>query len=341
MHRILLSPTAQPITYHNVQEVTADRHGLTFYRVPKAWLPRFPEKTAARAVQAAGVELRFCAATRHISLDVHTENNIGYSAAFALYHGYRNVGLATVPVPRYSGRVPLMDRQEDIDGVLDEPWRIICPYGALTAIKALYLSDGAELLPAPGRAVRWLAHGDSITQGAHALSPGMTYVNLVADELGWDAINMGFGGSAWGDAVIAEYIASRSDWDVLSLAIGTNTYSRDCGPAADGFALIYDRFLSIIREAHPIKPILCITPIWRRQDAQQVQNRFGDTPQAYREAISRVVQTRAEDDLNLALLDGLHLIGSDRGLTVDLVHPDAHGMAMLAGGITDALRELV
>jgi len=339
MHRVLLSPKGQPITYHNVQETAADRHGLTFYRVPKAWLPRFPEVTASRAIQAAGVELRFYAATRHISLDVRIENYPGYSAAFALYHGYRNAGLATLPVPRYSGKVLLMDRQEDIDGVLDEPWRIICPYGALTTIKTLYLSDSAELLPADGRTVRWLAHGDSITQGAHALSPGMTYVNLVADELGWDAINLGFGGSAWGDAVIAEYIAARSDWDVLSLAIGINTYSSATESAAD-FGTTYDRFLSILREVHPDKPVLCITPIWYREDAHEVQNRFGDTPQAYREAISRVVRRRAKDDPNLALLDGLSLIGTDRGLTVDRVHPDVHGTVRMAAGIADALRKM-
>lgn len=326
-----------PITWHNVEEIDDGRRGLTLQRMPREWRDRFPTQTAFRATQAAGVEIRFRAATRYLALDLSMVNHTAYRAAIALYHGYRAVGLVSLSATKHDGRVVLLDREADIDGVLDVPWRIICPYGARTIVKALHLSDGAEVFPASRRPVRWLAHGDSITQGAHAMSPAMTYVNLAADALGWDAINMGFGGSAWGDAVVAEYIASRQDWDVLSIAIGTNTYGGSKEPASD-LKRRYDEFLSIIRDSHPGKPILCVTPVWRKQDVPPEEaNVCGDTPRAYRRAIEDVVRGRQAEDARLALLDGLELIGGPRGLGVDLVHPDDHGMLMMAQGIAEAL----
>jgi lysophospholipase L1-like esterase len=338
---IPLSVDASPVEYHNVSEIEMGREGATLFRVPQAWRERFPEATAVRGTQAAGVEVRFRARTRYIALELATEHQMASGAAVALYHGARNVNLVGLATPSFCGTVTLMAREADLDGILDDPWRILCPYGAVTTVKALYLSDDAELmLPSPCP-VRWLAHGDSITQGAHALHPGFTYVNLAADALGWDAINMGFGGSAWGDAVVAEYLASRSDWDILSIAIGTNTYGGQ-KESAPNYGRRYARFVAIIREAHPHKPILCLSPLWRAQDGPpEVPNRFGDPPQAYRQVIHEVVAQRQRSDPHLALLDGLQVLGNDRGLTVDRVHPDPHGMLTIAQRLVPALRSMM
>jgi lysophospholipase L1-like esterase len=263
---------------------------------------------------------------------------MGYAPTVALYHGYRSVGLATLPALRWEGQITLMDRQDDIPDALDAPWRILCPYGAETTLKAFSLSDRAELLPLQTeRKVRWLAHGDSITQGAHALHPGLTYVHLVADELGWEGLNLGFGGSAWGDAAVAEYIAARRDWDILSIAIGTNSYGGSRESAA-AFGARYEEFLNIVRAAHPQEPILCLSPLWRRQDGPpETPNRLGDVPRAYREAVHQVVLRRNHRDPRLVLLDGVQLVASARGLTVDQLHPDAHGMIRIAQQVAPAL----
>jgi lysophospholipase L1-like esterase len=330
-----------PVAFHNVAEVETGREGATLLRVPRAWRERFPEATALRGTQAAGVEIRFCARTRTIALELTTEQQIASGSALALYHGKRHVNLVGLTTPHYFGTAVLLEREDEFEGILDEPWRILCPYGALTTVKALYLSDDAELAAPLGRPLRWLAHGDSITQGAHAVHPGFTYVNLVADALGWDAINMGFGGSAWGDAVVAEYLASREDWDVLSIAIGTNTFGGQKESAQD-YRQRYARFLAILREAHPRKPILCISPLWRGQDGPPaVPNRFGDTPQAYRQAIHEVVAGRQRTDPHLVFLDGLQVLGDDVGLTVDRVHPGPHGMVTIAQRIAPVLRRIV
>ena len=341
MRRILLGDNdAQSVAYHNVQELDRGRYGLTLQRVPASWRDRFPEATGWRATQAAGVELRFRAATSEIALDLRTVNHIPGGHSLALYHGFRAVALRTLSDLTFRGQLVLLDEQEKLPAAPDAPWRILCPYGARTIVKALYLSDDAELLPLSPRPVRWLAYGDSITQGARALSPGMTYVHLVADALGWDGLNLGFGGAAWGDAVVAEYIASRDDWDLLSIAIGTNTFGGSVESPAD-FRGRYDRFLDIIRESYPSKPILCITPIWRHEDGPpEVSNDCGQPPNAYRQVVAGVVERRCAGDSNLGLLDGLQILGDARGLGLDRVHPDDHGMWGIANGVSNALRSL-
>jgi hypothetical protein len=51
-----------------------------------------------------------------------------------------------------------------------------------------------------------------------------------------------------------------------------------------------------------------MTPILNRFDIKPEQNKNGDIPQAYRDAITRVIRQRQSSDRNLHLLDGLELI---------------------------------
>jgi len=338
MQRIDLTAPDAPVTWVNVVEFEHSRRGISPQRVHVAARDTFGEATAFRAPQAAGVEMRFSARTNQVSLELTSINSIGLGGGLALYHGKRLVGLQRLP-SRFKGRVMLYAVEAAPAGDPAGDWRILLPYGARVFLKALYVDDGITVRPGARRKVRWLAHGDSITQGARAQSPGATYVARVADALDWDAINLGFGGSAWGDAPVAEYLASRDDWDLLSIAIGTNTFRGERESAAD-FGQTYDRLLTMVRERHPDEPILCITPIWRGQDADGWRNRFGDTIQAYRDAIRHVLAERA-DDANLHLLDGLSLIGEDRGLVLDQVHPDDRGMAAIAEGIVEAWRAIL
>jgi len=329
----------QRVFYHNVAELEINAHGVIPRRVPAEWRQRFPPQTALHALMPAGIEIRFRAAVSAISLEVDVLDPANGELLVALYHGPRAVNLAALP-SEGRGKVRLLAQEELPDDVLDHPWRILLPYKGQVALRALILSDEAVLLPLTEYPVRWLAHGDSITQGAQALAPNWTYVHLVANELGWDALNLGFGGSAWGDEAVAEYIASREDWDLLTLAIGTNTFGSGRESAAD-YARTYDRFLEIVRKAHPYAPIICITPIWRHEDGPpEIPNAWGDTVRAYRQAIQEVVQSRQSGDPHLWLIDGLSLIPNGRGLTIDQVHPDAHGMQRIAQGLLALLRSL-
>ena len=51
-------------------------------------------------------------------------------------------------------------------------------------------------------------YGSSITQGGCVSRPGLAYPAIISNELSCDFVNLGFSGSAKGEEIMAEYIAS-------------------------------------------------------------------------------------------------------------------------------------
>ena len=168
----------------------------------------------------------------------------------------------------------------------------------------------------------------------------------VADKLGCVAINYGFGGTAWADNIVAQTIAARSDWDVLLIMLGTNSFA---GSDADGrpetaaqYAAKYHAFLATIRAAAPEKPILCVTPILNKADLDRGGNQNGERPELYREGITAVVRRRQSADANLYLADGLAMVNDPLFLLVtDRVHPNDAGMHRIAEGVAAALKPIL
>jgi lysophospholipase L1-like esterase len=167
-------------------------------------------------------------------------------------------------------------------------------------IAAIGVEKNAHILPpAPDAQPVVLSYGDSITHGYGVTIPRETYAWQACEIANCRSLNLGFGGSAWADTVVAEYIASRSDWNVLVLMLGTNSFG---GTAAgkpetlEQYEKKYDKFLATVRARYPNKPILCITPILSHGDIVGAKNRNGEPPQAYRDAIERVVQRRQKKE---------------------------------------------
>lgn len=189
-------------------------------------------------------------------------------------------------------------------------------------------------------------HGDSITHGHGATSPRETYVWQTCEMANCEALNLGFGGSAWTDIPVADYIATRNDWDVLVVMLGTNSFGGNDGAGKPEtlaqYRDKYDAFLSAIRAKHATQPILCITPILNHQDITQRKNKNGDLPQDYRRAMQQVVEQRRQKDHNLYFLDGLKLINDPLYLLViDQVHPNEGGSLKMAEGISAALKPIL
>ena len=107
----------------------------------------------------------------------------------------------------------------------------------------------------PGAGRRYLAYGSSITHGNNSLGATGTYAMRMARRLGVDLINLGFGGGAHCEPVLADYIAARDDWDFATLELGINMVT--WLDTAD-FAERVRTFVRTIAEAHPDKWIFCI-----------------------------------------------------------------------------------
>jgi lysophospholipase L1-like esterase len=344
----------------NVADWEQRKGGLQPVRVPKAWRDKWPVKTARRGMAAAGISVRFRTDSTKLVfrinfVDVPDTPPATPAAGWersrpSFFSHYRNgkyvasiAGLTHFErqdVTIYDHRD--LPNQAEIEVLLPFYYR-----NAEIVIHGIGIEPGARLLRAPpDLRTRVFFHGDSITQGHGVTSPRETYVRQVADRLNCVGINYGFGGTAWADNIVAQTIASRTDWDILAIMLGTNSFA---GADADGrpetakqYAQKYEAFLATIRAAAPKNPILCVTPILNRADLERGGNQNGERPELYREGITRVVRQRQSADSNLYLADGLQMVDDPLFLLVtDRVHPNDAGMHRIAEGVAAALKPLV
>ncbi len=167
-------------------------------------------------------------------------------------------------------------------------------------------------------------YGSSITQGGCASRPGNTYQAMISRRFNTDYVNLGFSGSAMGEEIMAEYIAS------LDMQIFVYDYDYN-SPTAETLKSTHEKMFKIIRSKKPNLPIIILSkPFMRYSDS--TNERFDIIKQTYDNAISN-------NDKNVYLIDGRHimdLIGEDSG-TVDDCHPNDLGFFCMAKKIGDII----
>ena len=172
-----------------------------------------------------------------------------------------------------------------------------------------------------------LYYGSSITQGGCASRPDTAYQNVIALWNNIDFLNLGFSGSARGEATMVEYLAG------IDCSLFVCDYDHNAPTLAHLEAThypLYERF----RAAHPDTPILLVT----RPDFY-----FERCDDRKREAIVRKTYSRARaaGDKNVHFLAGRSFFTEDRYLcTVDGAHPTDRGFYLMAKKIYRAMRKI-
>ncbi len=192
---------------------------------------------------------------------------------------------------------------------------------------------GGELAAPPAQP-RWLCYGDSIAEGWIASGPAFAWPAIAGRTFGLDTVNLGYAGSARGEIVSAEHIATP-DADVVSISHGTNCWTR-IQHSAGQMRENTRAFLEIVRAGHPGVPIVLCSPVIR-PDAEATPNSLGATLTDLRAVMEEVAQAQMDaGDTLLTLVPGGDVITAAH--LADGVHPGDAGHLVIAGVFGAAVR---
>ncbi|MFF2887066.1 SGNH/GDSL hydrolase family protein [Paenibacillus sp. NPDC057967] len=178
-----------------------------------------------------------------------------------------------------------------------------------------------------------IIYGTSITQGGCASRPGMAYTNILSRMIPVEFVNLGFSGNGKGEPELAHIMSEIDDPALFILDYEGNTGD------ADNIARTLPAFIQILRERHPVVPILVVSRISTAEDQFYRKRReLNDRRRLIQ--IENVEQRRIEGDRNIHFVDGLKLLGDDfvNDCTVDGTHPTDLGFLRMAQSLAPIIK---
>ena len=311
------------LTWEGAIDVVHTAGGTRPWRMPSHEIGLWHPELVIRASMPAGVRIRFATDTRTIvgtvaadaessPIDVLCDGHLVASIPVAGQPGFRVDGLPT-------GRKVV------------ELW---LPQFGPFAITGLEVDASANVESAPDARPRWVTYGSSITQCRAAPSPTTTWPAIVSRRAGLNLTCLGYGGQCHLDIGVARLMRSLPA-SFVSICAGINIYgAASLGPRT--FAAALTGFVQVVREGHPVTPLVIASPIWGVHRETEA-NAVGFTLPTMRQAVAEAVEAlRAHGDRHVHYVDGLDLFGpSDAHLLPDDLHPNGAGYALLAERFVD------
>jgi lysophospholipase L1-like esterase len=289
---------------------------------------RLPADIAAAARVPAAVSLSVSGPADAIELSYTAAQLAGgmrgpsYGTTFTAYVAGGDCPAAEVPAHPGAGTVRLP--------VGPGPTTVYLPEGMAPTVTAV-AGVGAAIASGPAQP-RWLAYGDSITEGWGASTPGRSWLATAARCLGLEAVNFGYAGSGRGELVVAEAMTAVPA-DVITLAFGTNCWGM-IAFSEDLLEATVRAFVATVRAGHPRTPVILVSPVVR-PDAETTPNRLGATLAGLRAAYERAALSLGASDPSITLVRGRELVEADQ--LADGIHPDDAGHAALAAAVGTAV----
>jgi len=293
--------------------------------------PRLPVDTWEAATIPVGVRLELVGDADVIEIAYRTETEdlgqrgSGAGCTFALLRGESTIAEEPAVLGEGVVRLPFGYASPE------QPATIHLPEGMRPTIVSV-TAVGGIIEPGPTQ-LRWLAYGDSVTEGWVASGPAHSWAAITGRQVGVNVVNMGYAGGGRGEIASAVQLAELQA-DVITVAFGTSCWNRTPCSAAM-LAEITRSFLEVVRVGHPDCPVLVVSPLLR-PGAENTSNRLGATLGDLRAAQEAVVTELARADKSLVLIRGTALIGTEL-LAADGIHPNDQGHRRIAEVMTERL----
>ena len=196
-------------------------------------------------------------------------------------------------------------------------------------LKSLSFDKNSSLRPFIDDRPKWITYGSSITHCKTAEKPSLTWPSIVAREHALNLTCLGYAGNCHLEPMIAMMIRDTPA-DFISLKLGINVHNH-ASMSDRTFIPSVIGFIKVIREKHPLIPIVVISPIFS-SPREYSDNAVGLNLQIMRVQIQSCVdKLKTLGDLNLHYVDGLDIFGAEYAhLLPDDLHPNVEGYNMLA-----------
>ncbi len=175
-------------------------------------------------------------------------------------------------------------------------------------------------------------YGTSITQGGCASRAGMAYPSVLARMLDHETVNLGFSGNGQLDYEVAEAMAGMK----------ASCFVIDCLPNVNAEIVNekYAKFVDIIREKHPVIPIVMVENILYPH--MYFDRNVYKTITDKNEALARVFrEQKKRGDKNVYYVKADKLIGKTQEATVDGVHLTDLGFLIMAENLYPHIRKRI
>lgn len=304
---------------------------------------RLPEEVRAKinldpylSRRTPGVRIRFKTDSEQIYVkivfeDIHPDAGMSVMAAqsAAVYKGEVNsaVFMGIVRPENYSQKE--FEKTFEKEKILEDI-TVYLPRNEHIAEVTVGIDDGAVLEEATpyrdGKPI--LFYGSSITEGACASLPVLSYTALVCRWLNSDYYNFGFSGSAKGEIEMADYI-NTIDKSVFVMDYDHNS------PTAETLKATHEPFFLRIREHDPILPVVFMTRPNFDYDSDAPLRR-DVVKKTYENAVAR-------GDKNVYFIDGETLFGNEyrQFMTMETCHPNDLGMMSMAKNVYPVLKKIL
>lgn len=203
-----------------------------------------------------------------------------------------------------------------------------------TAVESLHIGidEGASIAPLenPFR-YKIVIKGSSVTHGASASRPGMSYVARYGRANNLYVCNLGFSGRSKLQKEYAQVLA-----DTEADAFIFDSFSN---PSAEEIYERFDEFVDIIRAAHPDTPLIFMQT--ERRESRNFSLKIEEFEFNKQKAAEEVVRRRMKTDKHMYFITSEDFLGHENNATVDGSHPSDLGFTFMLESITPQINKIL
>lgn len=322
---------------HGISEVIPCEDGVRMRRVPKETYDGLNPKAQEMAERNVGAEIRFVP-TGDVKITLSTLNEDEYNTIYVYYgsfqSGWETASYTVTHTPkeftfRQSSRLSELAVMSEEGRAPFAPVIVRLLLGSAPLV--IHKVEGDVRPPRKEELpdMKGLFYGSSITHGSLALLPSLFFSRHTADILGCDSENFGFAGSCHVERTMADYFASRTDWDFMVLEMGINV--KGTMPPEE-FRDRVHYMLNTIHGAHPDKYLFCLDIFTTYSDYFDENHPSRHRTECFRSIVAE--EAAAIRSEYVRHFDARTVLDTRQMLTEDLTHPTTEGVIHIADNLS-------